>query len=376
METSFALGDKRAKAKCLLHNQSQSAKIVEGKEVADVMKTEHLKVTDIHIDEDKIKKAAELLAEGKLVAFPTETFYGLGADATNKEAVSGIFAAKGRPQDNPLIVHVASVEHCRELVLNIPEYAVQLMDRFSPGPITYVLPHRGGLADNVTAGLDTVGIRIPDHPLALTLIRESGCPVAAPSANTSGKPSPTTAQHVGEDLDGKIACIVDGGATGIGVESTVIDCTGELPVVLRPGGITQEMIEEAIGTKLASTKELPESDKPKAPGMKYRHYAPVLPLILVEGEASKIQDFAKKEVAAGKRVAVLASKPTAGQLELPHIQVLGSEPDEIAANLYSALRHYTEKDADLLICEAFSRSGIGEAIMNRLAKAADKHVIL
>ncbi|WLV24221.1 L-threonylcarbamoyladenylate synthase [Aciduricibacillus chroicocephali] len=341
-----------------------------------MMKTEHLKITDIHIDEEKIKKAAALLAKGELVAFPTETVYGLGADAANEVAVSGIFAAKGRPQDNPLIVHVASVEHCRELVQEIPDYAEKLMDRFSPGPITYVLPHRGGLADNVTAGLATVGIRIPDHPLALALIRESGCPIAAPSANTSGKPSPTTAFHVAEDLDGKIACIVDGGATGIGVESTVIDCTGKLPVVLRPGGITQEMIEEAIGEKLASTNGIPESDKPKAPGMKYRHYAPVLPLILVQGDASKIKEFVRKVESEGKRVAVLASKSTADHLDLPHVKVLGTEPNEIAANLYAALRHYTEKDADLLICEAFSRSGIGEAIMNRLAKAAEKHMIL
>lgn len=341
-----------------------------------MMQTKYLQINDIHIDEDKIREAAQLLALGELVAFPTETVYGLGADAANEEAVVNIFKAKGRPQDNPLIVHVASKAQCEDLVERIPDYAAKLMEHFSPGPITFVLPHKGTLANNVTAGLPTVGIRIPDHPLAIKLIELSGCAIAAPSANTSGKPSPTRAEHVAEDLDGKIACIADGGATGIGVESTVIDCTGALPVILRPGGITKEMIEEAIGERLAPVDTLPDADKPKAPGMKYRHYAPVLPLIIVEGSPADIGKFAEKEESEGRRVAILASAATAAELDFPAMTVLGADQEGIAANLYAALRVYTEADADVLICEAFPREGLGEAIMNRLAKAAERYVVL
>jgi len=340
------------------------------------MRTKLFTIRDITIDQEKIIEASKLLANGELVAFPTETVYGLGADATNEAAVAGIFTAKGRPQDNPLIVHVASEAQCRELVEKIPEYVNVLMEKFSPGPITFVLPHKGGLARNVTAGLTTVGVRIPDHPLALALIEKSGCPIAAPSANTSGKPSPTQAWHVAADLDGQIAGIVDGGATGIGVESTVVDCTGEKPVILRPGGVTQEMIESVLGFELDQKKEMPEADKPKSPGMKYRHYAPELPLWLVEGNTESLQQLINDEQKKGKRIAVLARNEVANKLTASSILNLGEQPEEIAACLYDALRRYTKTDADLLICEAFSKQGIGEAIMNRLTKAADAYIVL
>jgi len=340
------------------------------------MHTKQFTVRDIKIDEDQIIDAANLLTKGELVAFPTETVYGLGADASNELAVAGIFKAKGRPQDNPLIVHVASKAQCMELVKTVPEYVDVLMEKFSPGPITFVLPHKGDLARNVTAGLSTVGIRIPDHPLALALIEKSGCSIAAPSANTSGKPSPTQAWHVTDDLDGKIAGIVDGGATGIGVESTVVDCTGEKPVILRPGGVTQEMIETALGFQLDQTKEMPEVDKPKSPGMKYRHYAPELPLWLVESDVESLQQLIDQEQLKGKRVAVLAQNKSANNLRASAVLNLGEQPEEIAARLYDALRRYTKTDADLLICEAFPKEGIGEAIMNRLSKAADEYIIL
>lgn len=325
-----------------------------------------------HIDQDinSIEEAAGLLTAGELVAFPTETVYGLGADATNETAVAKIFAAKGRPQDNPLIVHVASAEQLEGLVKQVPSYVFELIARFSPGPLTYVLPENGRCARNVTAGLPTIGIRIPDHPVALALIQKSGRPIAAPSANTSGKPSPTAARHVASDLKGRIAGIVDGGSTGVGVESTVIDCTGELPVILRPGAVTEAMIAETIGRPLTETVSEKDADKPKAPGMKYRHYAPEAPLWLVSGDRERMQQLIDEKQREGLRVAVLASSRTSRELKADKVMPLGEDLEQIAANLYEGLRRYTKEDADLILCEMFPEEGIGMAIMNRLKKAA------
>ncbi|WP_368653355.1 L-threonylcarbamoyladenylate synthase [Ornithinibacillus sp. 4-3] len=327
-------------------------------------------------DEDKIIEAVQLLKQGEVVAFPTETVYGLGADATNAIAVEKIFKAKGRPQDNPLIAHVATKEQLSQLVTEIPKYVERLIEAFSPGPITYVLPSNGICAKNVTAGLSTVAVRIPEHPVANRLLQISGLPIAAPSANTSGKPSPTTALHVKEDLTGKIAGIIDGGATGVGMESTVVDCTQDYPVILRPGGITKEQLEQVVDKVLidpairnGTSKELP-----KSPGMKYKHYSPEVPLLLVEGDVQAIQDQINEDKMQTKKVGVLASSRTAEQLQADEIIALGNNMAEIATNLYAALRKFKQDEVDIIICEVFPDEGIGAAVMNRLRKAADSMI--
>lgn len=319
-----------------------------------------------------MNEAADLLRQGLLVAFPTETVYGLGADATNEAAVAKIFQAKGRPQDNPLIAHVAAKEQLLKLVSDIPDYAEKLMDTYTPGPLTFILPSNGTCAENVTAGLDTIAVRMPDHPVAQELLKQCNVPLAGPSANLSGKPSPTTADHVWADLHGRIAGVIDGGPTGVGVESTVIDCTQEIPVILRPGGITKAQVEQVAGAcmldpGLAGAKS---ASRPKSPGMKYRHYAPEVPLWLVEGSAETIQQLIGREQMRGRRVGVLAGDATAKSLCADWVIPLGENDAAIAARLYDGLRTFKEGQADLIICETFSEEGIGQAIMNRLRKAA------
>ncbi|GAB3044846.1 L-threonylcarbamoyladenylate synthase [Virgibacillus ainsalahensis] len=320
-----------------------------------------------------IKEAAELLKHGETVAFPTETVYGLGADATSEAAVSKIFRAKGRPEDNPLIAHIASQEQLKELVGNVHSYVDKLIKAFTPGPLTFVLPSNGTCAMNVTAGLPTIGVRMPDHPVALQLLQYCDIPIAAPSANISGKPSPTTAQHVWDDLYGKIAGVLNGGPTGVGVESTVIDCTQDIPIILRPGGVTKEQLEEVVGTVMVDPALANKEDKPKAPGMKYKHYSPEVPLWLVDGEPEKIQQMIYKEQENNRRVGVLATNNMAGLLEADEKISLGKDATEIAAHLYEALRTFKEGDVDIIICEAFSEEGIGQAVMNRLKKAASEY---
>ncbi|HBB5410576.1 TPA: threonylcarbamoyl-AMP synthase, partial [Listeria monocytogenes] len=237
------------------------------------MQTIHWNINNQQSNQVIFQEAAKLLRSGECVAFPTETVYGLGADATNQAAVQKIYEAKGRPSDNPLIVHIARREQMDPFVASYPVKAIQLMEKFWPGPLTVILPlKKDSLATNVSAGLSTVGVRMPEHPVSLALIDAANIPVAAPSANRSGKPSPTTASHVIEDLDGKIAGIIDGGATGVGLESTVIDCSLDIPVILRPGGVTKEQIEQIIGPVDIATNNTKETEKPKAPGMKYTHY--------------------------------------------------------------------------------------------------------
>ncbi|ASK62073.1 threonylcarbamoyl-AMP synthase [Virgibacillus phasianinus] len=331
---------------------------------------------NVQINNKEIREAAEFLRNGMTVAFPTETVYGLGADATSEDAVAKIFAAKGRPADNPLIAHVATKKQLTALVDNLPEKAETLMDVFSPGPITFVLPSNGTCADNVTAGLSTIGVRIPEHPVALQLLREADIPVAAPSANISGKPSPTTADHVWTDLNSKINGLLDGGPTGVGLESTVIDCTGEIPIILRPGGITLEQIEEVVGEVHVDKPQTNRTDKPKAPGMKYTHYAPEAPLWLVEGSVDKLQEIIDIERNNGRKVGVMASDETAEMLRADEKIQLGKQGNlaEVAINLYNALRTFKNGNIDLIICEAFPEENIGQAIMNRLKKAATKYV--
>ncbi|MFC2948919.1 L-threonylcarbamoyladenylate synthase [Virgibacillus sediminis] len=323
-----------------------------------------------------IQEAAELLRRGEAVSFPTETVYGLGADATREEAVAKIFAAKGRPQDNPLIAHIAGREQLYQLVERPLPYVEKLLDAFAPGPLTLVLPSNGACAENVTAGLPTIGVRIPDHPVAYELLKACGLPVAAPSANLSGKPSPTTADHVWADLNGKIAGLLDGGPTGVGLESTVVDCTEEIPIILRPGGITREQLEKVIGKVMVDPALAGENDRPKAPGMKYRHYSPEVPLWLVKGNIQAIQDLIDREKQNGKRVGLLAGTALSGLLDADHKMELGENIAEIAANLYDGLRTFKEGDIDLIICEAFPEEGLGQAVMNRLKKAASDYVLL
>jgi len=336
------------------------------------MDTKLLIATENHsLREESIRAAAKLLHAGEVVALPTETVYGLGADATNRLAVEKIFIAKGRPSDNPLIVHVANKEQLFELVEEAPAYVEKMIDCFSPGPITYVLKSSGKLASNVTAGLTTVGVRIPDNDVALDLISNSGLPIAAPSANISGKPSPTAAEHVLDDLNGKIAGILDGGPANVGVESTVVDCTNEIPVILRLGKITPDQIHNVAGFVECADGSKGEVGKPRSPGLKYKHYAPEVPLVLVKNR-NELQRAIEQERKLGNRVGVLASAATAKNVMADEIVVLGESETEMAMKLYQALRSFKQTDVDLVMCESLPQEGVGKAVMDRIERAADK----
>lgn len=326
------------------------------------------------LHETSINEAIVLLRAGEVVAFPTETVYGLGADARNAEAIEKVFAAKGRPSDNPLIVHIANVNQLTDLVTDIPAYVHTLMERLSPGPITYILKSKDKVARNVTAGLSTVAIRIPNHPVALEILEKSGLPIAAPSANLSGKPSPTSGYHVRDDLNGKIAGIVNGGETAVGLESTVVDCTGDVPMILRLGMITQKDIREVVGEVLVNKVVNNQVKQPKSPGLKYKHYAPEVPLVLVSGDVVKLQQVIYEELMMGKRVGVLASENVAREIKATSVINLGSSDKDIAMNLYKSLRTFKKLDVDIIICEGFSKDGIGEAVMDRLTRAASSIV--
>ncbi|HEX6594798.1 MAG TPA: L-threonylcarbamoyladenylate synthase [Bacillota bacterium] len=329
---------------------------------------------NLHNKMHDIEEAAHMLRKGFVVAFPTETVYGLGADATNEEAVSKVFQAKGRPQDNPLIVHVATKRQLTQLVRPYAPYVDRLIDTLTPGPITFVLRSNHTCADNVTAGLSTIAVRIPDHPVAQALLTTCDFPVAAPSANLSGKPSPTTADHVWEDLQGRIAGVLDGGPTGLGVESTVIDCTGKTPVILRPGGITKESLETIIGDVIAKSTPPHTMAQPKSPGMKYKHYEPEVPLWLIDGSIENLKQTIDQQQKSGLRVGLLASNDTVKHVSADVVLPLGESIQDIAANLYDRLRSFTKDDVDLIVCETFPREGLGQAVMNRLMKAASNYI--
>ncbi|SIS41183.1 L-threonylcarbamoyladenylate synthase [Salimicrobium flavidum] len=320
-----------------------------------------------------MKEAAAALKKGEAVAFPTETVYGLGADATRETAVQKIFEAKGRPADNPLIVHIGDRSQLGSVASHWTETAEKCMDAFWPGPLTIIVPSNNQAASNVTAGLGTIGVRMPDHPVALDLLREVGLPVAAPSANSSGKPSPTTAQHVYQDLHGKIAGIVDGGRTGVGVESTVVDCTSDIPVILRPGGVTKEDLEQVFREVRVDPALLDTEEQPKSPGMKYRHYAPEVPLWLVEGDDQKFAALLDEYKRQGEKVGVIASRELAENLDHSPLIECGSRHDltEVAGELYGALRAFNRSEVSLILCESFEETEVGAAVMNRLRKAAD-----
>lgn len=335
------------------------------------MKTQIVSVDNLSTKELGYTQAVDLLNDGETVAFPTETVYGLGADATKETAVRKIFEAKGRPQDNPLIVHIGDKKDIHSFTMNIPKLAMECMDAFWPGALTLVLPLKPNtLAENVTAGLDTVGVRMPEHPVALELLRRLKKPVAAPSANRSGKPSPTQAVHVLHDLKGKIPLIVDGGTTGIGLESTVLDVTTDKPTILRPGGVTKEMLEKVIGP-VNEAKLTDKAEAPRAPGMKYAHYAPDAPVYLIEASIIEVQKAVESIHSDHKKVALIASD-LYSESNADYFFTLGKENqlEDAAHLLYEALRKCDESDADLVLVPAFPKHGVGSAIMNRLEKAA------
>lgn len=349
------------------------------------MKTVIEKITEQLTEEDKkkIEAAGDILKQGGLVAFPTETVYGLGADALNPEASKKIYAAKGRPSDNPLIVHISNMKALEKITSEIPEKAKKMAEEFWPGPLTMIFPKSEQVPLETTGGLETVAVRMPNHPIALALIDAGGGYIAAPSANTSGKPSPTKAEHVALDMDGKIPMILDGGAVGIGIESTIVDFSTEIPMILRPGYITPEMIQKVIGeVKMDPGLSMDDpTAHPKAPGMKYKHYAPKADLILVNGAQEKviqkINELVSMAQESGKKTGVIGTDETCGRYQAGIVKSIGtrSEEDTIARHLYGILREFDDLDVDIIYSESFSTPRIGQAIMNRMLKAAGHQVI-
>ena len=326
--------------------------------------------------------AAKLIREGQLVALPTETVYGLGANGLDPKAVGDIFTAKGRPQDNPLILHIPQASWLERYCRDIPEQAYALAEAFWPGPLTMVLPRRENVPDVVTAGLDTVGMRCPGHELCRAILTLADVPVAAPSGNTSGRPSPTTAQHMLEDMNGKIHAIVDGGPCGVGVESTIIDLTCTPPRLLRPGGVTLEQLREVLGeveVDAAVTRRMKAGEKPKAPGMAYRHYAPKAPVTVVAGDPEKSAAYIATHAGAGDGIICFDEYMSLfpKQAVTKHVMDLGSalDKEEQARHIFDALRTFDHTDVSAIWAQCPDTQGIGLAVANRLGKAAGFHII-
>ncbi len=343
------------------------------------------KVNSESPETDAIDKAAAIIRSGGLVAFPTETVYGLGADAMNADAVLAMFSAKTRPLDNPPIVHVADGANVYKLAETVSPKAEQLTRQFWPGPLTLVFKKDASVPEVTTAGLDTVAVRMPQNKIALALINSSQTPIAAPSANLAGKPSPTTAQHVFDDLNGRIDAILDGGATRIGVESTVLDVSVDPPMLLRPGGTPLEVLQKAVGEVqlhpfITSEKELPP-EKARSPGMRHRHYAPKAQVILVEGIVplvmKQIKELTMSCWTKKQRVGVLATDETAWAYEADVVKSMGTRRnlDGIAANLFRMLREFDAENIDVIIAEGVPAEGLGLAVMNRLRKASGYSII-
>ena len=344
------------------------------------------KMSENDIDIDSMMEASRILRSGGLVAIPTETVYGLAGDALSAQASGKIYAAKGRPSDNPLIVHISKIDDLYVVAESVPKKAVDLANRFWPGPLTMILNKSNKVPTETTGGLDTVDIRMPNNKIALELIERSGVHFAAPSANTSGRPSPTSAEHVIEDLSGKIDMIIDGGKVGIGIESTIIDLTEDIPTILRPGYITKTMLEEVVGEVKIDAAILEENtDKnlvPKAPGMKYKHYAPKADMLIVLGDSDKvvekINSLASEKIQGGKKTGIIATEETAEKYNKScDVKTIGTRNSEetIANGLYKVLRDFDKCDVDYIYSEGFMDDELGQAIMNRLLKAAGHNVL-
>ena len=347
------------------------------------MRAEVVAMDAEHLNMEAIQKAGKILKEGGLVAFPTETVYGLGGNALDPAASMKIYAAKGRPSDNPLIVHIADLKDLARITTEIPEGAQILAKKYWPGPLTMILPKADVVPKETTGGLDSVAVRFPSDRIAQELIKAAGGFVAAPSANTSGRPSPTMAEHVEEDLGDAIEMIIDGGQVGIGLESTIVDFTEDVPVVLRPGYISLEMLREVLG-EVRMDKGLLITDssvRPKAPGMKYRHYAPKADLSIVEGTQEEVIDcinrLTREAAAKGLKAGIIATDETRAQYADGLVLSIGSREEEetIAHHLYEVLRDFDEADVNVIYSEAFYTPRMGQAIMNRLLKAAGHKII-
>jgi L-threonylcarbamoyladenylate synthase len=349
------------------------------------MNTKIIRIEELSVEQVELQEAAIILRQGGLVAFPTETVYGLGANALDSEAAHKIYEAKGRPSDNPLIVHISKVSDMELLAREIPDKAYQLAEVFWPGPLTIILKKKDCVPSGTTGGLNTVAIRLPANLIARSLIAQSGVFVAAPSANLSGKPSPTKAEHVIKDMNGKIDMIIDGGMATLGLESTIIDLSDGNPVILRPGCITKSMLENVIGPVEIDPVILNQNPDPqaapKAPGMKYRHYAPEGKLTIYEGDTatviSAINQKVKDKLDSGKCVGIIATDETKALYQYGIVKTIGSRKDEasIAAGLYAILREFDELHAEYIYTESFADNSLGHAIMNRLLKAAGYRVV-
>ena len=349
------------------------------------MNTKVINIDRDNFDIKELEDAAKTLRNGGLVAFPTETVYGIGADGLNSYAASKIYKAKGRPSDNPLILHIANFAALDKLTKNPSNKGIELARRFWPGPLTLIFDKSDLVPYSTTGGLDTVGIRMPSHPVAYELIRLSGVYVAAPSANTSGRPSPTKVEHVIDDLNGKIDLIIDGGKVDIGLESTIVDVTSSIPTILRPGYITTSMVEEVVGPvnidKAITSKTNNSNIIAKAPGMKYKHYAPKGDLIIFEGEIDKVIDIinltTKEKQEEGYRVGIIATDETLPFYKQGDIKTIGTRKDEdtIARGLFETLREFDDDGVDYIFTESFEDNNLGQAIMNRLLKAAGYRLV-
>lgn len=338
------------------------------------METELIKINSI--DDEALKRAGQCIKNGGLVAFPTETVYGLGGDGLNEVAAKNIYLAKGRPSDNPLILHINDQKMLNRIVREVTPMAKKIMTAFCPGPITIILPKSDIVPKAVTGGLDTIAVRMPDNDIARALIKYADTPIAAPSANISGRPSPTTAQAVYKDLQSRIDMVLDGGSCQFGVESTIVDCTEDVPIILRPGAITKEMLEEIFPVVKIDKAIVGANVVPKAPGMKYKHYAPKVDMILIEGDnekmSSSIKEILYKYENEGKKVGLLVSDEVAKKLSHQNTFAYGSQENlgKIASEIYEGLRYFDDKDIDVILAEGTSNKGLGLAIMNRLHKAS------